>query len=158
MTAETEIEAEMEVDTFQRWLTFQLGEEIFGLNVMSVQEVLRMTPVAEVPGSPFVCLGVINLRGHIVPVLDLRRLLKLPEVPDTESTRMVIVDYLDEAVALRVDRVGEVFSVADKAVEEAPAVGNSLTRGQIKGVVRRGSRIFVLLQAPELMSAAASKF
>ncbi len=147
-----------EPEVTERWVSFQLGEQTFGLDVLGVQEVLRMNSPAPVPGAPRLCLGVINLRGHIVPVLDLRRLLSMADEPDSEDTRLLIVDHLSDAVALRVDRVGEVLNLAQSSIDEAPRVGDRLTPEQVRGVVRRGSRVLILLHAEALLRAAASTF
>ena len=90
-----------------QWVTFTLNGEINGIDVMQVQEVLRMTPIAPVPGAPHFVLGVINLRGNVVTVIDTRvRFGLMPKEPD-EFTRIVVVEAQDIVVGLLVDAVVE---------------------------------------------------
>lgn len=141
----------------QRWVNFRLGAQAFGLDVLTVQEVLCLPALAPVPGAPPECLGVINLRGRIIPVIDLRQLLARPYGEDAETTRLVVVDDGDEAVALKVDQVGEVLDLPASTIEAAPDVGNSLCPDQLHGVHRRGDRLLLLLDTAAVLRTASSR-
>ena len=94
---------------FNRWVTFRLADEIYGINVMQVQEVLRMTEIAPVPGAPGCVIGIINLRGNVVTVVDARELFGLVRNDSTDQTRIMIVEINKLIVGLLVDSVAEDF-------------------------------------------------
>ncbi|MCA8967500.1 MAG: chemotaxis protein CheW, partial [Planctomycetes bacterium] len=83
---------EEQPDELLRWVTFRLADEGYGINVMQVQEVLRITDVAPVPGAPHFVLGIINLRGNVVTVLDMRKLLGLMPGEVTEQSRIMVIE------------------------------------------------------------------
>lgn len=144
----------------QRWVSFDLAQQIFAVDVLQVQEVLCVPPIAPVPGAPPVCLGVINLRGHIIPVLDLRRLLAVADQAtapqDPAGGRLIVIDDQDEALALRVDQVGEVLTISPLSIEAAPDLGVMDCPGQLAGVVQREHQLLLLLDTKALLRHAAS--
>ena len=85
-------QAQTSQDPVLRWVTFRLGDETYGINVMQVQEVLRMTEIAPVPGAPSYVLGIVNLRGNVVTVIDTRNRFGLPPVDTDDATRIVIIE------------------------------------------------------------------
>ncbi|MFT7374296.1 MAG: purine-binding chemotaxis protein CheW, partial [Oleiphilaceae bacterium] len=95
-------------DEVLQWVTYKLGEETYGINVMQVQEVLRHTEIAPVPGAPDYVLGIINLRGNVVTVIDTRSRFGLPSSDISDNTRIVIIESDDQVVGILVDSVAEV--------------------------------------------------
>ena len=94
-----------------RWVTFHLGNEVYGVNVMQVKEVLRYTEIAPVPGSPEYVLGIINLRGNVVTVIDTRMRFGLEHAPVTDNSRIVIIEAEKQVVGILVDSVAEVVDL-----------------------------------------------
>ena len=97
-------------DPILQWVTFRLDNESYGINVMQVQEVLRYTEIAPVPGAPSYVLGIINLRGNVVTVIDTRQRFGLDPVEVSDNTRIVIIEADKQVVGILVDSVAEVFT------------------------------------------------
>ena len=109
--------------SISQWVTFSLNGEIYGIDVMQVQEVLRMTPIAPVPGAPHFVLGIVNLRGNVVTVVDTRVRFGLMSKEPDEYTRIIIVEAQDVVIGLLVDAVAEVVEVPSKSIETSPSIG-----------------------------------
>jgi len=139
-------------DESSRWVTFELAGQLYGLEILKVQEVLADTEIESVPGSPAVILGVANLRGSIVTILDLRRRLGLEPRALEVPVCCVVVDGRGEPVGLRVDRVVDVRRIADAAIKRAPATGGNRASG-VLGVVSRPGEMLTLLDADLLVAA-----
>lgn len=132
-----------------RFVCFVLAGQNYGVNVSGVREVLRMPEIASVPGAPPACRGVINLRGHIVSVLDLRRMLSLPEQPDSAHTRVLVCDHPGGLVALQVDQVMDLLTVPLSKIERTPAVNSQPV--PVSGIVTRASGPLFLLDPEQLL-------
>lgn len=135
-----------------QWVTFSLAEEVYGINVMCVQEVLKMTEIAPVPGSPEYVIGIINLRGNVVTVLDTRMRFGLPPKEHDDSTRIVIVEVSGQVVGMLVDSVAEVVELDSGDIEVAPAVGNEESSKYIQGVHSRADGLIILVDLNKLLS------
>ena len=133
-------------------VTFRLNEEIYGINVMLVQEVLRVTEIAPVPGAPNYVIGIINLRGNVVTVIDTRMRFGLPPKEMDDSTRIVIIEAENQTVGIVVDSVSEVVDVYANEIETAPNVGNDETARYIEGVVSRSEELLILVDLNKLLS------
>jgi len=140
---------------FNRWVTFRLAEEIYGINVMQVQEVLRMTEIAPVPGAPGCVIGIINLRGNVVTVVDARELFGLVRNDSTDQTRIMIVEINKLIVGLLVDSVAEVVNIQNSEIDSAPSIGNDDNSRYIQGVYSKNGEILILVDLNRLMTADA---
>lgn len=140
---------------FNRWVTFRLADEIYGINVMQVQEVLRMTEIAPVPGAPGCVLGIINLRGNVVTVVDARELFGLSRNDNTDQTRIMIVEINKLIVGLLVDSVAEVVNIQNSEIDSAPSIGNEDSSRYIQGVYSKSGEILILVDLNRLMGADA---
>lgn len=143
---------------FNRWVTFRLAEEIYGINVMQVQEVLRMTEIAPVPGAPSSVIGIINLRGNVVTVLDTRELFSLMSEEVTEQTRIMIVECNKIIVGLLVDSVAEVVNIQNNDIDSPPNIGNEESSKYIQGVYSKNGEILILVDLNRLLSPDAQFF
>ncbi len=112
-------------DPILQWVTFRLDNETYGINVMQVQEVLRHTEIAPVPGAPSYVLGIINLRGNVVTVIDTRQRFGLDPAPVTDNTRIVIIEADRQVVGILVDSVAEVVYLRQSEIETAPNVATT---------------------------------
>ena len=144
--------AELTDDIMLQWVTFRLEEELYGINVMQVQEVLRHTEIAPVPGAPDYVLGIINLRGNVVTVIDTRRRFALMEREIDDNTRIVIIEVEGQVVGLLVDSVAEVVYLRESEIEKAPEVGNDESSKYIQGVVTRDKALLILIDVNKLLS------
>jgi len=122
-----------EADEDLRWVTFRLENEKYGIDVMQVQEVLRVTEIAPVPGAPSYVLGIINLRGNVVTVIDTRSRFGLPSAEMDDSTRIVIIEADEQVVGILVDSVAEVVDLKSSEIETAPNVGTEESTKFIQG-------------------------
>ncbi len=144
--------AAAESDQITQWVTFRLGEETYGVNVMQVQEVLRMTDIAPVPGAPDYVLGIINLRGNVVTVMDTRKRFGLMPAEADDSTRIVIIEAEDQVVGILVDSVAEVVYLSNSDIEMAPNVGNEESSRYIQGVANRKEGLLILVDLNRLLT------
>jgi len=139
-------------DPVVQWVTFMLDDETYGINVMQVQEVLRVSEIAPVPGSPGHVLGIINLRGNVVTVIDTRNRFGLMPTEISDSTRIVIIESEQQVVGIMVDSVAEVVELRMSEIESAPNVGNDDSSKYIQGVASRDGRLLILVDLNKLLS------
>lgn len=139
-------------DSIIQWVTFHLENEKYGIKVMQVQEVLRMTEIAPVPGAPHYVLGIINLRGNVVTVIDTRRRFGLSDTENDDETRIVIVEANNNVVGILVDSVAEVVDLKISEIETAPNVGNDESSKYIQGVSSRENELLILVDVNKLLS------
>ncbi len=143
-------------DTSQ-FLTFTLGKEIFALSISSVREVLELTSITGIPRTPKYMRGVINLRGHAVPVVDMRMKMELEAAEYTVNTCIIVVEveYEGEKAIMGslVDSVREVIELAPDKIESAPRIGSSVNSDYIKGMGRQGDDFIIILEIGNVFSA-----
>ena len=139
-------------DPVLQWVTFRLEKETYGINVMQVQEVLRYTEIAPVPGAPPYVLGIINLRGNVVTVIDTRLRFGLPTADTTDQTRIVIIEAENQVVGMLVDAVAEVVYLRQSEIETTPNVGNDESAKFIQGVCHKNDELLILVELEKMMS------
>jgi purine-binding chemotaxis protein CheW len=139
-------------DPILQWVTFHLAGETYGVNVMQVQEVLRYTEIAAVPGAPSYVLGIINLRGNVVTVIDTRHRFGLEPGDITDNTRVVIIEAEKHVVGILVDSVAEVVYLRQSEVESAPNVGNEESAKFIQGVCHKNNELLILIELNKLIT------
>lgn len=144
-------EARMAHDA-SRFVTFRLDAEKYGINVMQVREVLKVSEVAPVPGAPDFVLGIINLRGHVVTVIDTRQRFGLQPREMDDATRIVIIENGEQVVGIVVDSVAEVMNIPSAEIETAPNVGNDESAKFIQGVSHQGEELIILIDHARLFS------
>ncbi len=135
-----------------RWVTFRLENEKYGINVMQVQEVLRVSEIAPVPGAPDYVLGIINLRGNVVTVIDTRKRFGLIPKEMDDSTRIVIIESDDQVVGILVDSVAEVVDLRVSEMEAAPNVGTEESAKFIQGVASHDNELVILVDLNRLLT------
>jgi purine-binding chemotaxis protein CheW len=139
-------------DEVLQWVTFKLNSETYGINVMQVQEVLRYSEIAPVPGAPLYVLGIINLRGNVVTVIDTRQRFGLESSEVTDNTRIVIIEAEKQVIGILVDSVAEVVYLKASDIDEAPNVGNEDSARFIQGVSNREGELLILVDLNQLLS------
>lgn len=139
-------------DEVLQWVTFKLNNETYGINVMQVQEVLRYSEIAPVPGAPHYVLGIINLRGNVVTVINTRSRFGLESSEITDNTRVVIIESESHVIGILVDSVAEVVYLRASEIDHAPNVGNDESAKFIQGVSNREGELLILVDLNKLLS------
>ncbi|GAB2995679.1 chemotaxis protein CheW [Psychrosphaera aestuarii] len=139
-------------DEVLQWVTFRLEDETYGINVMQVQEVLRYTEIAPVPGAPEYVLGIINLRGNVVTVIDTRARFGLTNGEVSDNSRIVIIESDKQVIGILVDSVAEVVYLKTSEIDSAPNVGTDESAKFIQGVSNRGGELLILVDLNKLMT------
>lgn len=134
-------------------VSFRVEDEEFGLEILRVQEIIRIQPLTRVPASPDFIEGVINLRGRVIPVISLRRRFGLPQVAADKQTRIVVVEVKGAVLGFMVDAVSEVLRLPAGTVEPPPRIGR-VEREYVRGVGKLDNRLLILLDIDRLMSEA----
>ncbi len=147
--AETRVEREEDI---LQLVTFHVGEEEFGVDILDVREINRMMEITRVPHAPEFVEGVINLRGQVIPVVDLRKRFGLAAAERDKSARIVVVELGDKVVGFLVDSVSEVLRVPRSMVEPPPPIVGGIDSEYIRGVVKLDDRLLILLDLHRLLS------
>lgn len=147
----------MQIESMQsQCLSFTLGKEIFALDISKVREVLEIATMSEIPRTPDFMRGVINLRGHAVPVVDMRLKLGMSPVEDTVNTCIIILEirYDNEMLVLGalVDSVREVIEMSEESIEPAPKMGAAVKADYIMGMGRQGNQFIIIVDVDAIFS------
>lgn len=137
----------------QKYLGFRLDEEIFGFELLSVREIIRLIDITPIPRAPFYIRGIVNLRGKIIPVVDLRKKFGLPHKDDTDVTCIIVVDIGNTETGVVVDRVAQVLAFQSDEIEKSPSFSNNGETDYILGIGKRESQVVVLLDVAKIMAA-----
>lgn len=136
-------------------VVFDLASGLYGLDIGYVREIIRVQNVTKVPGTPFFVEGVINLRGKIVPVIDLRKKLNLDVVEQTAESRIVVVDVVNGQVGVIVDAVTEVLRIPVSSIESSTFIVAGNGSNHMNGIAKIGDKMIVLLDLSAMLSSAA---
>ena len=154
-----EVLVEREVQTSAqegKYLTFQLGAEVYGLRILKVQEIMGLMAVTRVPRTPRFVRGVVNLRGKVIPVIDLRLKFAMERHEDTERTCIIVVqvarDGQQVTMGLIVDEVSEVLNIMAVDIEPPPSFGVSVDTAFILGMGKAGNKVIMLLDVDRVLS------
>ncbi len=128
-----------------KFLTFSLGNESYGLEIKYVTEIIGIQPITEVPELPEYIRGIINLRGKIIPVMDVRLRFKKPFNEYNERTCIIVIDVKDTSLGLIVDMVSEVLPISDENIAPPPDINKSAGNRFVKGIGKVGSDVKLLL-------------
>jgi purine-binding chemotaxis protein CheW len=135
------------------FLTFALGDEEYGVDILKVQEIRGYDTVTRIPDAPAFIKGVINLRGTIVPVVDLRLKFSLPKADYNEFTVMIILNLADRVVGMVVDGVSDVVALSRSQIFDAPEFGGALDVSYITGLGSLEDRMLILLDIEKMMAS-----
>lgn len=139
-------------DEILQLVTFRLGAEEFGVDIHALQEIIRMQTITRVPKAPPFVEGVINLRGQVIPVIDLRKRIGMPAATHDKSTRIMVVQLTRKTVGFVVDAVGEVKRIPSRTVEPPPPIVAGIESEYIQGVGKLDDRLLILLDLNKLLS------
>ncbi|THB69001.1 MAG: purine-binding chemotaxis protein CheW [Desulfovibrio sp.] len=132
--------------------TFSLSGEEFGVDILKVQEIIRMMEITKLPSAPFFVEGVINLRGKVIPVIDLRRRFGMGAKDHDKDTRIIVLELSANIVGFIVDSVAEVLRIPADTVEPPPPVIAGIDSDHIKGVGQLQGKLLILLDLDRLLS------
>ncbi len=141
------------VDQVKQLISFTVGEVEYGMELLRVKEVIRVGAITRMPRAPVFLKGVINLRGEIIPVIDLGERFGLPPRANSETTRLIVAEIGEKSVGLLVDGVSHVMRIALDEIDSEPVWRDWLTRTFVSGVARVDDRLVVLLDMDGLLSA-----
>jgi purine-binding chemotaxis protein CheW len=157
MTTETKSRTVVsgERDTNERQLvTFTLGHEEYGVDISKVREINRLTEITHVPKAPTFVEGLINLRGTVVPIIDLRKRFGIEPAGEEKQQRIIVVDIGGRTIGVIVDSVSEVLNLAAEAIDEVPAtISCGVNQRFLTGVGKIGNRLMLLLDLDSILSA-----
>ncbi|MDY6856905.1 MAG: chemotaxis protein CheW [Thermodesulfobacteriota bacterium] len=133
-------------------VTFNISNEEFGLDILKVHEIIRMLEITRIPGAPQFVEGVINLRGRIIPVIDLRKRFNFEKKEPDKLTRIVVVEIEEKIVGFIVDSVSEVLRLPYSKVEPPPPIVGGIDSEYISGVGKLDNRLLILLDLGKLLT------
>jgi purine-binding chemotaxis protein CheW len=140
------------VEATEHLATFCLADEEYGVDVRMVQEIIRVSEITQVPRAPEFIKGVINLRGRVIPVVDLKRKLNLGEVLESRKARIVVVKVQDRLIGLLVDSASQVLKVPVSSIEAAPEEVVEIAAHYIRGVAKLEKRLIILVDLHRILS------
>ena len=133
-------------------VSFKIGNEEFGVDILRVQEINRMMQITCVPNSPNFVEGVINLRGKVIPVIDLRIKLNMAKIQQTSDTRIIVIETKDQTVGFIVDSVKEVLRIPESIMEDPPKIIAGIDSEFIKSVGKLEDRLIILLDLEKIFT------
>lgn len=145
--------AESQINEFEtkQYIVFSLGEERFGIDSLKITTIDRLKTITRVPKTPDYIKGVINLRGDIIPVMDLRARFKLPPVEETEETRIIILKLEEISIGVIVDQVLQTIQLGEDSIENTSSLINSSVSDYIHGIGKVNGEIVTLLNFEKLV-------
>ena len=135
-----------------QFLTFQLGDELYGVDILRVQEIKGYTAVTKIPNTPRHIKGVLNLRGTIVPIIELRTKFDMPTIDYTMFTVIVVVVVQDRIMGLVVDSVSDVLNISNKDIQAPPEFGAKVDVSVLTGIGKSGDKLVALLNIDRLLT------
>ncbi len=140
-------------DELLQLASFKLGDDKYAIDIMSIKEITRLQPIKKVPKAPAFIEGVINLRGTIIPILDLRKRFDVPSTTETKKNRIFIVTILKKPVGLLVDEATEVLRISPHQVKRAPEFAKTKDTQFFKGVVDNNGELIFILDLDQIITS-----
>jgi purine-binding chemotaxis protein CheW len=150
-------ETEPQKEDLRQFVSFVIAGEEFGVNILTVQEIIRPVEITRVPHAPDFVEGVINLRGRILPVIDLRTRFGFPSREQDDDMRIVVVEIGAQTIGFMTDSVQEVLRVDVTSIEPAPEIAVGIDAGYLRGVAKLEDRLLILLELENILSADEAK-
>ncbi|MFN8358825.1 MAG: chemotaxis protein CheW [Candidatus Kapaibacterium sp.] len=144
-------QSDADINEQLQFVTFNLGDEEYAIEILRVQEIIRMIPITRVPNSPEFINGVINLRGKVIPVMDLGKRIGLPDKEKNNDNRIIVVEINHTIIGFIVDRVNIVLRVSKNIIENTPQLVGNLDTEYIKGIAKMEHNLLILLDLDKVM-------
>lgn len=151
------IEAEEVLGAETQLIVFRLGNEEYGVDIQQVREIIKITDITNVPKAPDFIEGVINMRGQIIPIMDLKKRLELQKTEKGEDTRIIITEVGENVVGMIVDSVSEVNRLPEKDIDPTPNISTDVDADFINGVGKIEDRLLILLDLGKILSKKEEK-
>ncbi len=146
------VEEKKKTSEILQLVSFKIGREEFGIDILAVQEIIKMIEITKVPNAPDFIEGVINLRGRIIPIIYLRKRLGMPVVENTKNTRIVVVEISEKTVGFIVDEVQEVLRISTDITEKPPELVSGIESDYITAVAKLEDRLLILLELDRILA------
>jgi len=128
----------------KQYVVFRLGNEEYGIEIMTVQEIIVPAPLTKLPNTPPYFSGVFNLRGHIIPLIDLKKRFALEDTAQTEETKIIVI-RLDKSVGILVDSIQEVVMIGRQDIESSQDISAGINKEFITGIAKKEGRLIILV-------------
>ncbi|MFA6448322.1 MAG: chemotaxis protein CheW [bacterium] len=157
MTDKANASETLQLVKLNKYLTFTLGDEEYGLGILKVREIIGLMEITRVPRMPDFVRGVINLRGKVIPVVDLRLKFGMAAIENTKETCIIVVDLNEFLMGIVVDQVSEVLNIGDNEIEDTPAFGVSIDTEFIMGMGKAKEKVIILLDIQKVLTTSEIK-
>lgn len=134
-----------------RFLTFLIGEEIYGVPINRVMEIVGLQPITEMPETPHYIKGIVNLRGNIIPIMDVRLRFKKPKAEYGDRTCVIVIVFGGSSVGLIVDSVSEVLTIPGEDIAQKPELSSGSGGGYVKNIGKLGGKVILLIDCERLL-------
>ena len=140
-------------DESMQLVSFTVGDEAYGVNIAKVQEIIRMPEITHLPQTDDYIKGIINLRGNIIPIIDMRMRFNMSETQYSDITRVIVLSIQEKLIGIVVDSVSKVLEIAANEVEDAPDIINGLSKEYINGVGKIDDNMIIILDTDKVLTA-----
>lgn len=138
----------------QQVVVFGLGREEYGVEITEVQEIVRLQDITKIPNTPEFVEGVVNLRGKVIPLIDLKKRFGLEQAERTGDNRIIVVNINDSVIGVIVDYVSEVIRLADDMIEQPPSIVKGIGKEYLKGIGKISDRLLILLDLEKILNSS----
>jgi purine-binding chemotaxis protein CheW len=135
-----------------RWVTFQLGQEIYSVEVKKVREILRINNISPVPGAPDYIVGITNIRGNVISVIDGRKRMNLAAGDYTDLSRMIVMESEDDIVAVVVDKVVDIIDLPESLIDSSPRLNKAGGSEYINGVIAQPDELIIIIDSEKFIT------
>lgn len=142
----------------QQYVSFNLDSEKYAVDIMYIEEIIRMVEITQVPRAPEFVEGIINIRGKVIPVVDLKKKLNLGSISQDQNTRIIITNIKNRKIGFIVDSVNEVIRIDDSLIDDAPAVTMTMDSSYIKGVAKTVQGLIIILDITKVFSSGEESY
>ena len=147
---EIERQSDSKLDDLVQLVSFRLGQEVFGIDILKVQEINRLVEITQVPQAPHYCEGIINLRGKVIPVINLRKKFGMEIIEWDKLTRILVCDMDGKVVGMIVDSVEEVLKIPQSTIEPTPDIVSSVNSEYIEGIAKQDKELLIFLNISKI--------
>ncbi|MBI5807945.1 MAG: chemotaxis protein CheW [Ignavibacteriales bacterium] len=147
-----QVQSKVETNEILQLVSFKIANEEFGVDILNVQEINKMTQITKVPNAPDFVEGVINLRGRVIPIIDLRTRLKLEKKQHDKDTRIIVVEISNKTVGFIVDAVNEVLRIPTNIIEPPPQLATGIDSDFIRAVGKLEDRLLILIDLEKVLT------
>lgn len=137
----------------QQMVVFGLGREEYGVEITEVQEIVRLQEITKIPNTPEFVEGVVNLRGKVIPLIDMKKRFGLEQTERTGDNRIIVINVHNSIIGVIVDYVSEVLRISDDRIEQPPAIVKGIGKEYLKGIGKISDRLLILLDLEKILSS-----